>query len=125
VILEVGLEDARVIYDKLRRHSFVERHPYGLKFHDKIRELLLERLKFTSKSEYDRLTQRLMAYYAEKAGIVQPEEGREEKEASRPAGVSKYTINIYGPMRGLVIGDEAQVRQQFGDADDDDNRSGG
>lgn len=36
VILEISLVDARTIYDKLRRHSFVERHPYGLKFHDKI-----------------------------------------------------------------------------------------
>ena len=125
VILEVDLEDARAIYDRLRRHSFVERHPYGLKFHDKIRELLLERLKFTSEAEYQSLTERLMAYYAEKARLVQPEEGREdeEKNVSQPAGVSKYTIHIYGSARGLVIGDEAQAKQQFGDASDDEKRS--
>ncbi len=68
-LLDVSLQEGRVIYDKLSRHSFVERHPYGLKFHDKIRELLLDRLKFTSQAEYQRLVDRLMKYYAEKAGI--------------------------------------------------------
>ena len=110
VILEVNLADARRIYDQLRRHSFVERHPYGLKFHDKIRELLLERLKFTSQGEYDRLTQRLMAYYAEKAGIAPPEEA--DQPAETPAA-AKYEIHIHGPAQGLVIGDDAQVQQHL------------
>ena len=65
----MNLEDARKIYDKLSRHSFVEHHEYGLKFHDKIRELLLERLKFTSKTEYEKLTRKLTDYYREKAGL--------------------------------------------------------
>ena len=69
LLLEMNLEDARKIYDKLSRHSFVERHEYGLKFHDKIRELLVARLKFTSKSEYEKLTQKLTNYYREKAGL--------------------------------------------------------
>ncbi len=69
LLLEMNLEDARKIYDKLSRHSFVEHHEYGLKFHDKIRELLLERLKFTSKTEYEKLTQKLTDYYREKAGL--------------------------------------------------------
>lgn len=69
VLLEIDIEEARKLYDKLRLHSFVEKHPHGLKFHDKIRELLLERLKFTSESEYQRLAKKLMDYYAEKAGI--------------------------------------------------------
>ena len=68
VVLDVDSDEARSIYDKLQRHSFVEPHPYGLKFHDKIRELLLTRLKF-NKTEYDRIVQRLSEYYAEKAGI--------------------------------------------------------
>jgi hypothetical protein len=68
VILEVGADEGRRIYDQLERHSFVERHPYGLKFHDKIRELLLERLKF-NRPEYDRIVKRLADYYAEKAGL--------------------------------------------------------
>lgn len=69
IILEVDADEARRIYDQLARHSFVERHPYGLKFHDKIRELLLERLKF-NRSEYDRIVKRLSEYYAGKAGIT-------------------------------------------------------
>ena len=68
VILKVGADESRKIYDKLEHHSFVERHPYGLKFHDKIRELLLERLKF-NRPEYDRIVKRLSDYYAEKAGL--------------------------------------------------------
>jgi len=68
VILEVDADEGRKVYDQLERHSFVERHPYGLKFHDKIRELLLERLKF-NKPEYDRIVKHLSDYYAEKAGI--------------------------------------------------------
>jgi len=70
VILGVDLNQARTIYDKLQRHSFVERHPFGSRLHDKIRELLEERLKFTSQSEYDRLKDKLAAYYAAKAGIT-------------------------------------------------------
>ncbi len=111
VILEISLADARAIYDKLRRHSFVERHPYGLKFHDKIRELLLERLKFTSQSEYDRLTRRLMAYYAEKAGIVEPDPKASEGSAQETTAGAKFVVNVFGPAQGLVIGDEATVRQ--------------
>jgi hypothetical protein len=111
VILEISLGDARTIYDKLRRHSFVERHPYGLKFHDKIRELLLERLKFTSQSEYDRLTQRLMTYYAQKAGIVEPGPKGSEGPAQETTAGAKFVVNVFGPAQGLVIGDEATVRQ--------------
>lgn len=70
VILEVGADEGRRIYDQLERHSFIERHPYGLKFHDKVRELLLERLKF-NRPEYDRIVKRLTDYYAEKAGLHQ------------------------------------------------------
>jgi hypothetical protein len=69
LLLEINIQDARKIYDKLRRHSFVERHEYGLKFHDKIRELLLARLKFTNEAEYDRLTMKLTDYYRKKAGL--------------------------------------------------------
>jgi hypothetical protein len=112
VILQVDLAEARRIYDKLQRHSFVERHPYGLKFHDKIRELLLDRLKFTSKSEHDRLTQRLMNYYAQKAGI-EPAGAEPTQPQSMPAaGPAKYVINIQSGQ-GIAIGDHAQVHQHL------------
>jgi hypothetical protein len=104
VILEVSPEEGRAIYDKLKRHSFVERHPYGLKFHDKIRELLLARLKF-NKPEYERIVQRLTDYYAEKAGIKA--EGGAEMAESTPA---KYNIHIHGSSN-IVIGDAADVSQ--------------
>jgi hypothetical protein len=105
VVLEVSAEEGRKIYDKLERHSFVERHPYGLKFHDKIRELLLDRLKF-NKPEYERVVKRLTAYYAEKAGI------KEEEQETAEAGGAKYEIHIHGSS-GITIGDEARVEQTF------------
>jgi len=70
VILDVDLNQARNIYDKLQRHSFMERHPFGLRLHDKIRELLEERLEFTSKMEHAHLKDKLAAHYAAKAGIT-------------------------------------------------------
>jgi hypothetical protein len=103
VILEVSGEESHAIYNKLKRHSFVERHPNGLKFHDKIRELLLARLKF-NEPEYNRIVKRLTDYYAEKAGIRQEEEDKPTE--------SKYNINIQHAS-GLVIGDQAQVKQSF------------
>ncbi len=69
MLLDVSQDQARSIYDKLQRHSFVERHPYGARLHDKIRDLLESRLKFTNQAEYERLRDKLMAHYAAKAGI--------------------------------------------------------
>lgn len=111
VLLEINLNDARKIYDKLGRHSFVENHPNGLKFHDKIRELLIKRLKFTSESEFQQLTKRLQDYYAEKAGI-KTAEGPENKGNSPQYEAGKYVINIYN-AQGLSIGDQNQVDQTF------------
>ena len=113
VILEVSPADARKIYDQLQRHSFVERHPYGLKFHDKIRELLLERLKFTGPSEYDKLTRRLMAYYAEKAGIEEPESADQAAKPSESPAAAKYEIHFHGSAQGVIIGDDAEAQQHF------------
>jgi serine/threonine protein kinase/ABC-type transport system substrate-binding protein len=69
ILLDVSQEQGRSIYDKLQRHSFVERHPYGARLHDKIRELLESHHKFTNQAEYERLRDKLMAHYAAKAGI--------------------------------------------------------
>jgi hypothetical protein len=115
VILEVSTEEGHAIYNKLERHSFVERHPYGLKFHDKIRELLLGRLKF-NKPEYDRVVKRLMGYYAEKAGIDQ------EEEAPASLG-AKYEIHIQS-AQGLVIGDQGKMTLTQEDSPPSDTEDG-
>lgn len=104
VILEVSSEEGRAIYDKLKRHSFVERHPYGLKFHDKIRELLLVRLKF-NKPEYDEVVQRLTDYYTEKAGIKE-----DSSEGKVDSSAAKYNIQIHGSSN-IVVGDANDVTQ--------------
>ncbi|MGZ3667398.1 MAG: helix-turn-helix domain-containing protein [Ktedonobacterales bacterium] len=67
-LLQVPDDHARTIYDKLRHHSFVERHPHGIRFHDKIRELLENRLKFTNATEYSRLKAHIEAYYRARSG---------------------------------------------------------
>ncbi|MCP4545488.1 MAG: winged helix-turn-helix transcriptional regulator [bacterium] len=121
VIMGVSAEQGHAIYNKLERHSFIERHPYGLKFHDKIRELLLDRLKF-NQPEYKRVVKCLTDYYAEKAGIQQDEKDRPSE--------SKYTINIQTGA-GVVVGDQAQVTQSLdeqsvsksGQVSDDDGSS--
>jgi len=106
VILEASAEEGRAIYDKLQRHSFVERHPRGLKFHDKIRELLLVRLKH-NQPEYNRLARRLTDYYAEKAGIKQAEpESTQSSESAAP----KYVVHIHNSS-SIVIGDAPNVAQ--------------
>src|SRR5690606_24540904 len=84
VILEMSPEEGRAVYDQLRRHSFVERHPFGLKFHDKIRELLLARLKF-NKPEYQAVASRLQHYYAQKAGV------QEKGQTAGDSPAAKYT----------------------------------
>lgn len=64
-VLELPLDDGRAIYDKLRRHSFVERHPNGMKFHDVIREVLLARL---TETERNAIRQRVREYFYRKSG---------------------------------------------------------
>jgi hypothetical protein len=103
VVLNTSPQEGRSIYDKLQRHSFVERHPYGLKFHDKIRELLLERLRF-NKPEHDQVTKRLIDYYARKAGI-EPQRDLSATTKSTP----KYEVHIHTASR-VAIGDRAQAR---------------
>ncbi len=122
VILEVNLGDARIIYEKLNRHSFVERHPYGLKFHDKIRELLLNRLKFTHEHEYNRLTKRLTDYYVEKAGLAQDTEESSFQTTSDPVYksslVSTYptVISDSTEVARLLQDQEKERQQQESDA---------
>jgi len=65
-VLGVGRDEARVLFESVRRHSFMERHPEGVRLHDKIRELLVERLRFTSRSEFDRIRAALVEYHAGK-----------------------------------------------------------
>lgn len=45
-VLEVTPDTGREVYDKIGKFSFVELHPQGLQFHDTVRKILVERLKF-------------------------------------------------------------------------------
>jgi len=65
-LLDVTPVEARNIYEKVRLHSFMERHPEGVRLHDKIRDLLIDRLRFTSRGDFDRLEKKLLAYHSAK-----------------------------------------------------------
>jgi hypothetical protein len=73
-LLGVGTDEARSLFEQVRRHSFMERHPEGVRLHEKIRELLIERLRFTSSSEFDRLNERLLAYHSERSSGLKPKD---------------------------------------------------
>jgi hypothetical protein len=69
-ILEVSPERGREIYDKIGKFSFVQLHPNGLKFHDKVRQLLEERLMFMDGGKtFLRLAERWSGYLEARAGI--------------------------------------------------------
>ncbi len=70
-ILDTNPERGRKIYDKIGKFSFVQLHPYGLKFHDRVRELLVERLKFMDGGiTYRALAQRWFEYFESKEGLA-------------------------------------------------------
>ena len=68
-ILGVSSVQAQGIYHKMEKFSFVRKHPYGLQFHDRVRELLEERLKFMDGGEYRRLALTWAEYLAARAGV--------------------------------------------------------
>lgn len=69
-ILEVTPETGRQVYDKIGKFSFVELHPQGLQFHDTVRKILVERLKFMDNEEtYGRLVRKCEKHLRARAGI--------------------------------------------------------
>jgi len=68
-ILDVGPEHGRAVFEKLKRHSFVEYHRKGLCFQEKIRQLLLERLKFSDAATYSRLNEKVEQFLERKSQI--------------------------------------------------------
>lgn len=69
VVLQVSMEEGQRIYQLLTHHSFVQRHPQGLKFHDRIRELLEERLRYMNPFKHQAIKKRLEDHLAQQVGI--------------------------------------------------------
>lgn len=66
-VLGISIDEARQVYEKVGRFSFVSPHPNGLKFHDTVRELLLARLWFTDRgATYTEVARRLSEYWHRK-----------------------------------------------------------
>jgi len=74
-VLECDPGEGRRLYDLLARHSFAERHPRGLRIHDKIRDLLRDRLRFTDPERYADVTARLDNYFARREQQAREESG--------------------------------------------------
>jgi len=62
-ILGISEAKAKKIYERIRRYSFVRPHPYGLQFHEEIRDILRRRLETQNKKEYARLTEKWADYF--------------------------------------------------------------
>ncbi|WP_433664576.1 hypothetical protein ACQPW1_22055 [Nocardia sp. CA-128927] len=64
-----GPSDARTLYEAIEAQSFVSRHPHGVVLHDKIRELLQVRLRFSDSTRFEELEGSLTAYFGRKGGV--------------------------------------------------------
>lgn len=65
-LLQIPTEKAEHIFHKISRFSFTTKTEFGLKFHDRVREILLERLIFMDRKLYEELLERWRDYYRAK-----------------------------------------------------------
>ena len=65
-LLNINSDKAEHIYNKIGKFSFTQETDYGLKFHDKVRDILIERLKYIDPLEYKDLMKKWSQYYREK-----------------------------------------------------------
>jgi hypothetical protein len=65
-LLDVPLEKAEDVFNKISRFSFTTRTEFGLKFHDRVRDILLERLKYMDRKLFEELLYRWRSYYRPK-----------------------------------------------------------
>jgi hypothetical protein len=62
-LLQVPTEKAEDIFHRISRFSFTTKTEFGLKFHDKVRDILLERLRYMDQKLYGELLNRWREYY--------------------------------------------------------------
>jgi hypothetical protein len=65
-LLDVPLEKAEDIFHRISRFSFTTRTEFGLKFHDRVRDILSERLNYMDRKLYEELLYRWRGYYRAK-----------------------------------------------------------
>ncbi|MEO2104862.1 MAG: AAA family ATPase [Actinomycetota bacterium] len=63
VVLEVEEPEAARIYDLLDDSELTEPHPSGIRIHDRVRELLLDRLKFNRPDAFQAVSARVVDHY--------------------------------------------------------------
>lgn len=65
-LLQLPTEKAENVFHKISKFSFTTKTEFGLKFHDKVRDILLERLRFMDRKLYEDLLNRWREYYRSK-----------------------------------------------------------
>lgn len=71
-LLDVPSAQAEDIFHRISRFSFTSKTDFGLKFHDRVREILLERLIYTDRDLYEHLLRKWREYYKTKVADEWP-----------------------------------------------------
>ncbi len=66
-LLEVPASAAQDLYDRLAVHAFAERDPHGLRLHERLAEMLRERLRYRNPEELAAITARLDAHLRQRS----------------------------------------------------------
>lgn len=66
-LLEVSPSTAQDLYDRLAVHAFAERDPHGLRLHERLAEMLRERLRYRDPQELAAITSRLDAHLRQRS----------------------------------------------------------
>jgi len=66
-LLEVPPGTAQELYDRLAVHAFAERDPHGLRLHERLAEMLRERLRYRDPQELEAITARLDAHLRQRS----------------------------------------------------------
>jgi hypothetical protein len=69
LLINVDENIASQVYDELSSFSFIEYHQNGFRFHDRIREILIPRLKYRKKTKFMNSIKALKKYYAQFTNI--------------------------------------------------------
>lgn len=65
-LLNAPIEKAEDVFRRISRFSFTNKTEFGLKFHDRVRDLLLERLNYMDPKLYEELLYKWRGYYRAK-----------------------------------------------------------
>ncbi|MBA7524271.1 hypothetical protein ES705_16408 [subsurface metagenome] len=74
----IGIDNTSEIYNELKSLTFIKRHINGLSLHDKIRDYLIENLKYRSPAKYREINLKAANFYKEESKKAQSFEDRQK-----------------------------------------------